>query len=1543
MRKSIILAVCLSILTALFTHLSPISYAEDSTAILYDGNAQSFLLLNENETEVLSLSKVTDEGSIYQWEILIDEENGAWVELENQNDDQYEAVYETLKELAGEDDTVQLRCKVTANEEVSYSNVLSVELFSHDSEASLFNLDSEEEKTDSESTESEGLDEYETELIEDEVEENLNWVSYNDYLKNQNTEIVWNHPEFYVGLTAVFNSSWGDFRLTDGPEYETYATGSFYDDNALSTVEESDKIVVNSGKVLLEQVRDLKVVVTDYYFRGDVNPQMLWFKVEAADGYTLPDELQLCPWILQAIFSKDTPSLLFVPTQGILVNETVQVQKDTYGASRYFDVPVSSLPEFIDVEYLYETTYNSSWYNIGDLTGYVTIDGLTSEYVYVKESEVVLIPAEVSAAYDRLLNSDSLQEYYDIFESIPEEIRNQFTDKHEANVESHFNHIYAIENVEVATTTTINGVDVPVKVKGKIPETAILSVTPVTNETVQSEGFKVAVEDIVLALDIKIYNEGVEWQPEEGFPVDLMLDMTSLGHEDNTVFELHHKHGEKISKNDVFVVMDGMLTIRTSGFSIYVVANTNATQNITGEPIIDNNENYTMIIGQSKVFYIRYFGDYTSADSNGTWRVNDPEGAIHYTVHANVTSSEDVGHNQVRARWLKVIALKETENPITISYTNGNSTETFKLNVEVPKADKNQKKLYIKDNVNQYGKITATLVDENGKELDLAGAAFAWKRSDGLFIVPPAYEDAYRSVNIARDHGGLVEARKKADGTGYEPVTYTVEVTLPDDSRLTASYTVYYQSEIINAGFEFPNAKANDYSFFPNGWPELYWKTTAPGTGTGNITKDIEYGDVTSHTEGGTSYTVLYAADHKDGGVQFAELNAEEIGALYQDIISAPGEEIKWRFSHARRDNQSWAPNVQNRMYIVIGATEDAQKLSNDQLNALVRQARNEANNNAQFLAGTKYEEVVYSGKTYFVWYHSAQEQTNYTQAANYGWVEISGEYLVPSGQYRTRLFFVSDPDTNSGNKNAGNLIDISKAGQYKSYLIEYYEETFHEGVKELRHVEGKDEYGNSLVYSSAVMENFNYFINEEHDYLHRVVINGSVYPYDIRYAGYASLYIEKYDGKATKPDGCSNPSTNNYDDYDIVMQVYFRDTVISVQKVLKLPDLVVQDGVVVSGMTEEQKLTLMNNMNSKGGYKSYFDVYNVDEGEYVYFDENYTTITSRDPKGNFTGYVAVGENPELNHKYVVEEMRTNDTDPNYDLENQLLGLELSSVKIEVVRYSQGAEVNEDLAIFDYKIVEIDDDTPIKSTEFELTNNEKEPAKSIKIADVTVTNYYKEKMTTVYYKAIGKGKVKLEGTDWEDMPSETLAFYSGKAKGGVVEAGKGATFVGWFKDPSCSEESRVTAADGVYDPVTHSFKPNANIINTEEITFYALFETGTIVIEKPDVTDLDQVFVYHVTNNLEGKNKLDIYVTLTPDENGNYRREIHEIADATITVTEVNDWNWRYPSETKSEEYSLEEDGKYTFEFKEPSNKDKWLNVFDLLKNAYGKMTGGGS
>lgn len=1595
MKKSIILIVCLSILTALFTHMSPISYAEDSTAIMYDGNAQSFLLLNENETEVLSLSKTADVDASYQWEILIDEENGTWVELENQTDDQYEVVYQTLRDLTGEEDnTVQLRCRMTVNEEVSYSEVLDVELFEKVFVTNTFGSDESSDdaevvvETEDELTETDPEDDYQISTIEDEeildgeeqpeeeepeVEEPewMSWSSYDEFLAYQYGDVVWENPEIYIGLTAVFNTTfWNGFTLTDDPLSEGYMpTGN--DEPIFQTVNQAENTINVDDKYIgeneFELVEDLKVVIDDVCM-SEVDGGILWFKVSAVEGYTLPEELEKYPWVLQLYFPEDFVALSFVPTEGMFVGEKVSIQKELLAATRSVVLNTADLPSFFDVTPCSGDGFH--FYDLGDITSWSS-EITSSSYRYVFDSSVILIPAEVTDAYNRLMETTSTMEYNNIFSRIPEAVLNEFSKQHEQNVQSHFDHLYAVENVEVKSTVSIDGVEVDIAVKGKVPETATLSIIPVSNDALELEGFDIKnVSDIVLALDIKVLNnDESEWQPEDGFPVELEIDMASLGYEDGTVFKLHHKHGDSIRTYDIFVVEDGKLTIQTGGFSIYVVDNTTDT---TGTAITPNNVSATnpieLSVGETVVYYFNRFGNNTDNGTTpnvGTWQVNDPEGAIHYTVHTNNTNAT-IGNGGVNARWIKIVALKETTSPITITFTNGETRETYYISVETPKAKANGKLLYIKDTVNTTGCITAVLVDQNGNELSLDGAAFSWKRSDPTLIVAAAYENNYRSVNIARDHGGLVEARKNEAQRKYDTVTYTVTVTLPDDSKLNASYTVYYQSEIINAGFEFPNSEDNNYAFFPNGWPELYWKTTAPGirkqsnyTWTNNVTKDIEYGDVTSHREGGTNYGVTYAADHADGGVQFAELNAEEVGALYQDIITVPGEDIEWDFAHAKRPNQSWASNVQNQMFIVLGATERAQELSNDQLNALVRQAKNQAGNNTAFLSGNTYVKVTYNESEYWVWYHDAQDQDDTSARANYGWELISGSYTVPTGQYRTRIFFVSDPDSNASNPNAGNLIDISSAGQYKSYLIEYYEETFDEGVKMLTHKADYDESGEAIIYSSEPMENFDHFINVEHDYLHSILINGENYPYDIRYAETPALYIQKYEGEKSHPEGCD--SGNDYSQYDIVMQVFFRDTVIAVQKVLELPSQKYVDGKLVDGMTEEQKLTLMNQLKATGGYKTYFHVYNIDDEDYEFSAVENSQITDRDPIGNYKGYRAVGENPELNHTYIVEELKEYDDivqallnsgktmdeieemelDENYDLIHNLEGLELDHVSIEVTRYSQGNKINDEYTINSYDKEDLSADDLLTSVEIPLINNEKEPSKSVKIADVTVTNYYKEKLTTVYYQAIGKGKVKLDGTDWEDKPSETLAFYSGKAKGGVVSIGEGATFVGWFKDPSCSEESRVTEADGVYDKVTHSFKPNANIINAEEVTFYAKFITGSIVIEKTGVTDPDQVFVYHVTNNLTDGQHLDMYVTVTADENGKYQTQINEIPDGKYTVTEVTDWNWRYQNQKLEKDYKFQNDKVYTFTFAQGQSSDKlkWLNGFDVLKNIFGKMT----
>ena len=1005
--------------------------------------------------------------------------------------------------------------------------------------------------------------------------------------------------------------------------------------------------------------------------------------------------------------------------------------------------------------------------------------------------------------------------------------------------------------------------------------------------------------------------------------------MAEMGYEDGKVFRFHHKHDGEIYVNDVFVVMDGKLTAVIGGFSMMLVTNVGSNNAVSNAETYNSGQTVNLYVGDEKIYYCNLNGN-----NNGTWKVTDTSGAIHYTVHSNSNNSAAIGNGQLRACWISIVALKETTTPVTLVYDVGNNQQTYYLNITAPKADKGKKRLYIKDDVNYSGRIVAALVDENGNEIPngLEGASFSWSRDDGLFIVPVAYDVDYKGVNIARDHGGLTESKKDTASNKYKPVTYTVKVVLADGSEFEDSYTVYYQSEIINSGFEFPDSKTRDYSFFPNGYPELYWKTTAPGTGSSNITKDVEYGDVTGNN-GAAEYTVLHAADYKSGGVQFAELNAEAFGALYQDIITVPHEDIVWDFSHAAR-YPSWGQGTTNKMYIVIGATEDAQKLkSQTELEELGQAAKNKG-----VVASGGPVEVTYKGANYYVWYHDADNDKGENDG---GWFPMSGTYTVPDNQYRTRVFFVSDKGT-STHPNSGNLIDISRAGQYKTFLIEYYEETYENGELKVKYWGSKTEKGEALVYSSQPLKNFDFFEKVQYDYLHKIIINGNNYPYDIRYAEgsdiSAALYIEKYPVNTEqnkKPNiseyeqddnGNDILNNNNYADYEIVMQVYFRDTVIAVQKELVFPSYVAatSDTPEVPGMTEEQKLTLMNKLKDKnGGYNVDFVLTSDDKtkpgGVSFVPEEGTVTITNRDPAGKYKGYLALGENPPLDNNYFVEELKP--TDPE--------GLILDKVVFSIYRYAMGKSVEDEPVLVSYNEIDLNASKQLITGGIYFGDVKVDGQElSVKIADVTVTNYYREKMTTIKYKAVGNGKVSLTGeSDYQDVPTEELAYYSGKSKGVKVHAGNDATFVGWFKDEACTipveNKDGVVGADG-------TFKPNANIIAADEITFYAKFATTTISIERTNA-EPNQVFVYKVTN---ADNSTTMYVTLTCDKNGNGKREIFEVAAGEYTVTELSDLTWRYPqtSQTAGDISST----LITFEFDASFNNDKWLNGYsDPLKNVY--------
>ncbi len=1386
------------------------------------------------------------------------------------------------------------------------------------------------------------------------------WTSYNDYLADE-AQAIWNYPEYYIGATAEFNIEWvSSFIVTAGEmaaddEYE-------YTDFPSATAED---FLTDDGK-------SIRVVITDYFFAGHDEETGedfdLWLKVEAAEGYELPQSLQENPYVLQAAYEDDSPSLIPLPMRGMFTAETIIVQKSVAAASRYIEINAADMPYFFDVDYCYDE-HGNVFYDLGDIT---FVEAITSsEYRYVSEADVTLIPARASIAYDKLMAAKSSGEFYQYLYDIPDEVLSCFTEKYKNDAASHIEELVRIENVEYADEVELGEEKLNVTVKGKLPEKNVeLKLEAVPSEKVLDEGFDVeSEEDITLALDIKLINteDGSEWQPAEGESVEVSFDMAALGYEDDTVFRLHHKHGDRIERYEVLVVTDGKLTIQTSGFSIYVVEEL---YDVTGSQITTGNnaEPQTLSVGDEVVYYYKTNNN-GNGDPKGTWIVEDPEGAIYYTVHSNV-SSEDIGHNMVYAQWIKIVALKETTTPINITFNyakvtinqygqsnvvnNTAKTESFKLDINTPKAIDESKPnvddgrlLYISDTVNESGTITAVLVDKNGNVLEkgLEGAAFSWSRDDKLFIVPQAYENNYKSVNIARDHSGLVEARMKKDETGYKPVTYTLTATLADGTELTDSYTVYYQSEIINASFEFPKAHKGTYNFFPNGYHELYWKTTAPGTG-GNITKDIEYGNLNEGDE--AEYNVGSAAD----GYQFAELNAEEFGALYQDIITVPGEKLEWDFAHAARNQLGDT----NGMFIVFGPTEAAQKLlDQNALTPLGQAAKNAAKalgtaDNNRFLRGEIPVTVSYTyggaTATYTVWYHTVSVN------ANPKWQTVAGEYMTPEGQYRTRIFFVTDTEgANTNNKNYGNLIDISSAGQYKSYLIEYYEETYTgDGQLQLQYFGSKTESGEALIYSTVDLLNFRHFEEKENDYLYKILINNQTYPYDIRYSGKASLYLEKYPGTSDDAevpkidiyeDGIQR--NNNYADYDIVMQVYFRDTVIAVQKELILPTQGKDDdGNKIEGMTEEQKLTLLKNLVSSeiGGYKSTFKLTTTTEDNVDFVpEEKFALITKRDPAGCLKSYLALGDNlgdnPRLNATYIVEELKP----------MELEGLVLKSVEFSTVRYYMGDTLEENPVKVSYdKVIYNNLDKSLQSSPIFLgddfdSNGQKV---SVKIADVKVTNTYEEKMTKIYYHAVGNGKIKkTKASGYEDTPVEELKYYSGKSDGVSVHPGQGASYIYWYRDPECTQ--RVTEADGVVE-ADGTFRPNANIINADEVHFYARFETFSIKINRTGA-DANQSFLYKV-ERLEsaGSNRVvdTMYVTIVCDGKGDGSVSILEVAQGTYRVTEIDEWSWRHPYVNESDSYQVathtsKPDEPIVFNFSQESTKDEWLNGYsNPKKNIYG-------
>ena len=375
-------------------------------------------------------------------------------------------------------------------------------------------------------------------------------------------------------------------------------------------------------------------------------------------------------------------------------------------------------------------------------------------------------------------------------------------------------------------------------------------------------------------------------------------------------------------------------------------------------------------------------------------------------------------------------------SPFVVVRTDGYAVDTLDINSITD--------VSIKDDIANSGhyvlKITADGKDYEGAEagtlLKKNGFTVTWKKGgtvvDRLEITNGVYS--------REENGGWVDV-VYTDGAN---LTYTVTIAKGTQSQ-KASLTVNYNDELKNGGFEDEPSNGTD-QINADTASNLVWKTTAI---TGGQHK-IEIGNTKGMTSvyelqanGDTWESVqlsntakAYGCASANTGDQFAELNAEGAGALYQDVLTKPGQPMNWRFFHrarTRRGDEDQSKSViqsgTDTMAMVIAPLELVKDVTTqDQLEALLARCPNKNGENP----------ITENKKTYTVYVYEATAAiedlsgtrkwgggNSYAKYSTSSWTKSNGTYTIPDGQYLTRFFFAAiSTASDDQTKTMGNLLD---------------------------------------------------------------------------------------------------------------------------------------------------------------------------------------------------------------------------------------------------------------------------------------------------------------------------------------------------------------------------------------------------------------------------------------------------------------------------------------------------------------------------------------
>lgn len=341
------------------------------------------------------------------------------------------------------------------------------------------------------------------------------------------------------------------------------------------------------------------------------------------------------------------------------------------------------------------------------------------------------------------------------------------------------------------------------------------------------------------------------------------------------------------------------------------------------------------------------------------------------TVLPEETDAEETSRSEMQKP-----GAKESPPESGVVTEEGKSTDSEKISV------------VLKDEILTKGSLTAEVSGTTESDQ----IAYQWQVSE-----KGQWKDIEDTATVDSRKQSYEVARDGAQKTFRVKVTVNEAVTV-----YSSEYKVNYYDKLQNGSFETPKVsdvgtltyKNAHFIQVANGTNNLYWKTTAKGAYFGAGTqKDyyIEIADGSRSYYGNTVndpkpvYNISSAAQEN----QFAELNCEEPGALYQDVLTEPGTVLHWGLEHAGR----WGTDT---MAVIIS---DTKSMSSDWNPA--GSGFDQSNPDVQAVLSDE------AGK----------------------WTYHYGDYTVPAGQYVTRFYFVAVAAAN-GNLSNGNLLDNISFGK---------------------------------------------------------------------------------------------------------------------------------------------------------------------------------------------------------------------------------------------------------------------------------------------------------------------------------------------------------------------------------------------------------------------------------------------------------------------------------------------------------------------------------